>query len=308
MQSVTTIDGVDIAVYELGSSGPPLVMAHATGLHGRVWSPVAARLSERFRCVAFDERGHGDSGLPPGLDFDWRGFGRDVLAVLDGLGLQRPFGVGHSCGGAALVLAEQARPGTFRALWCYEPVIWAFAPTGEAGEQAGEGLPPFAAGGESGGLYAMQNPMAEIARRRREVFASRREAFDTYASKPPFDTCAPEALWAYVEHGFEDLADGTVRLKCRRENEARVFELGAAHNAYAWLPEMRCPVGLAFGAAGEGPLGEANAAALAARLPRARVEAMAGLTHFGPLEDPERVAEAAAAFFASLSAEDPSPA
>jgi hypothetical protein len=32
---------------------------------------------------------------------------------------------------------------------------------------------------------------------------------------------------------------------------------------------------------------------------------MDGLTHFGPLEQPARVAEAAAAFFASLSAEDP---
>src|SRR5207237_7353913 len=144
----------------------------------------------------------------------------------------------------------------------------------------------------------MQNPRAEAARRRREVFASRREALDTYASKPPYDAVAGEALWAYVEHGFEDLADGTVRLKCRRENEARVFEQGAAHNAYAWLPEVRCPVGLAYGAAGAGPLGEANTAALAARLPRARVTAMEGLSHFGPLEDPGRVAEAAGDFFA----------
>src|SRR5438445_13182131 len=102
MQSVTTIDGVDIAVYELGSSGPPLVMAHATGLHGRVWSPVAARLSERFRCVAFDERGHGDSGLPPGLDFDWWGFGRVAAAALAGAGLQRPAGGAPPCGRAGL--------------------------------------------------------------------------------------------------------------------------------------------------------------------------------------------------------------
>jgi len=116
--------------------------------------------------------------------------------------------------------------------------------------------------------------MAEGARRRREVFASRREAFDTYSSKPPYDAVAPEALWAYVEHGFEDLPDGTVRLKCRRENEARVFEQGATHNAYAWLAEVRCPVGLAFGAEGQGPLAQANAAALAARLPMARLDAM----------------------------------
>jgi pimeloyl-ACP methyl ester carboxylesterase len=285
MPTATTVDGVSIAVHDLGGSGPPLLMAHATGLHGRVWEPVASELAGRFHCVAFDERGHGDSGLPPGLDFDWRGFGRDVLAVIDELGLQQPFAVGHSCGGAALIMAEQARPGTFRALWCYEPVIMAV-----------QGLD------ERSG---MQNPMAEGARRRREVFASRREAYDTYGSKPPYDAVAAGALWAYVEHGFEDLPDGTVRLKCRRENEARVFEQGATHNAYAWLPEVRCPVGLAYGAAGLGPLGEANTEALAARLSRSRVTGVEGLTHFGPLEDPARVAEAAAAFFASLSGEGP---
>ena len=119
MPTATTVDGVSIAVHALGGSGPPLLMAHGTGLHGRVWEPVASGLAGRFHCVAFDERGHGDSGLPPGLDFDWRGFGRDVLAVVDELGLQQPFAMGHSCGGAALIMAEAARPGTFQALWCY---------------------------------------------------------------------------------------------------------------------------------------------------------------------------------------------
>ncbi|HMC52587.1 MAG TPA: alpha/beta hydrolase [Acidimicrobiales bacterium] len=283
MLSATTADDVRLAVHELGGSGPPLLMAHATGLHGRVWAPVAARLGSRFRCIAVDLRGHGDSGVPPALDFDWRGFGRDVLAVVDELGLQRPFGLGHSCGGAALVLAEQARAGAFRALWCYEPVILAI----ERPEERS----------------MVQNPMAQAARRRREVFASRREAFENYASKPPYDRVDPEALWAYVRDGFEDLPDGTVRLKCRREDEARVFELGGAHGAYTRLGEVCCPVGLAFGAAQQGPLAEANIEALAGRLPRARVDAMEGLTHFGPLEDPGRVAAAAAAFFASLAAE-----
>ncbi|MDQ6909370.1 MAG: alpha/beta fold hydrolase [Actinomycetota bacterium] len=121
--TVMTSDGVEVAVHELGGSGAPVVLAHATGLHGMVWRPVATQVGPELRCVSFDQRGHGDSGAPPALDFDWRGFGLDALAVVGGLGLRRPFGVGHSSGAAGLLLAEEAAPGTFAALYCYEPVV-----------------------------------------------------------------------------------------------------------------------------------------------------------------------------------------
>src|ERR1700758_5097410 len=101
-------------------------MAHATGSPGLVWQPMAIALGDGFHCYSFDERGHGDSTRPPGHPYDWTGFADDALAVLDGFGLERPFGVGHSAGGAALLLAEAARPGTFRALFVWEPVVMPF--------------------------------------------------------------------------------------------------------------------------------------------------------------------------------------
>ena len=73
--------------------------------------------------MALDFRGHGDSTAPSEHPYSWDGFADDVLAVVDRLGLERPIGVGHSKGGAALVLAEQRRPGTFSRLWLFEPVI-----------------------------------------------------------------------------------------------------------------------------------------------------------------------------------------
>ena len=45
---VTSRDGVDVAVYDLGGDGPPLLLAHATGFHGLVWDGFADRLTERF--------------------------------------------------------------------------------------------------------------------------------------------------------------------------------------------------------------------------------------------------------------------
>lgn len=298
MERIRTSDGVDLAVYDFGpgdpapsADAPPLLLAHATGFHARTWLPVVDRLRSRFHCYAFDERAHGDSSSPPNGDFDWHRFADDALAVIDHFGLRRPFAVGHSCGGALLLLAEIARPGTFRTLYCYEPVI---LPTDD--------LPDAAVVGD--------NALAAGARRRREEFPSLDIALANFASKPPMAGFAPEALRAYVEYGFEPVdgasgdgacgagsgADGPVRLKCRGEDEARTYEAAAFHGAYRRLAEVRCPVTLACGEHTTA-FGEDMLRLDAARLPDARVEVLPGLSHFGPLEDPTAVADAVLAAF-----------
>jgi pimeloyl-ACP methyl ester carboxylesterase len=266
---VATPGGAEVAVHDLGGEGPDLLMLHATGFHGRAWLPVAEALRGRYHCLAMDERGHGDSGTSPGLDFDWRTMADDVLGVADELGLHRPFGIGHSCGATLLLLAEQARPGTFQALYCYEPIM---SPV--------EDPPP-----------PQPNPMAAGARRRRDAFASRDAAYAAFAGKPPLSVLAPDALEAYVDFGFDDLEDGTVRLKCRPEHEALVYEHGLSHSAYRDLPDVGCPVTVACGELTD-TVGAAAAERLAQRLPRGRTEVLAGLGHFGPLEDPDAVAAA----------------
>ncbi len=288
--TVTTSDGVEVAVHDLGArhlGGPrrPVVLAHATGLHGMVWQPVASRLdpvgaAAEFRCVAFDQRGHGDSSDPPGLDFDWTGFGRDAIAVVEGLGLERPFGVGHSSGAAGLLLAEEAVPGTFAALYCYEPVVVpADPPLGR--DEA--------------------NWLAAGARRRRESFESRQAAHDHYAAKLPFRRWSPDALRQYVDHGFADVPGGGVTLKCRPANEALVYEMATANDCFARLGEVRCPVRLVCGGDSDG-LAPDTVEAMERRLPRGTTEVLAGLSHFGPLEDPSAVAGSIASFLRSVDA------
>ena len=122
-QRCVTPDGVGIAVYDFGGEGPDLLLVHATGFCAEPFGPLARQLGGRFRCWALDLRGHGRSDRPDDGDFSWSGFATDVLAVIDHLGLDRPFGVGHSCGGATVLLAEQARPDSFRSLYCFEPVV-----------------------------------------------------------------------------------------------------------------------------------------------------------------------------------------
>ena len=275
---VSTSDGVRIATHELGGQGAPLLMVHAAGLHGRVFEPMAAHLADHFRCVSLDGRRHGDSPAPAGRRLDWHGLADDVLAVVDGLALDRPYGFGHSSGGTALLLAEQARPGTFAALYCFEPVIVAADP-------------PLGRDEESW--------LAARARRRRTTFASRDEACRHYSSKPPLDAMAPEVLRAYVDHGFADTPDGRVRIKCRPEDEAAVYETATAHDAYARLAEVTCPVAIACGSETEGCTPEL-ARGHVERMPRGRSEVLDRIGHLGPLERPDQVASSIVHFFSGV--------
>ncbi len=262
---VRSTNGVEVAVHDLGGDGPALVLAHATGLHGRAWGPLVAALSECFHCWSFDARGHGDSTRPQPADFDWRGFGDDVLAVVDGLGLDAPLGFGHSQGGTALLLAEQARPGTFSALYLFEPVAWP---------------EPF---------DMSDHPLVTGALRRRDCFTSVQAAVERLASKPPLSELDPQALRAYVEGGVRRLSEGGVALKCRREDEAQTYRMGPRQRSFDHLGEITCPVTLARGTASRAAPAEL-AERQAALLQHGRLEVFDGLGHFGPLENPARVA------------------
>jgi len=259
---VPSRDGVEIAVHDLGGDGPPILLAHATGFHGLVWDGFADRLADHFRVWSFDACAHGAS---TGGDLGWAAMATDVLAVIDALDLERPFGFGHSLGGGLSVLAEARRPGTFRALYLYEPAIMPTSVTG-----------------------VDENVMTEGARRRRPSFPSRQDAYDNYRSKPPLNELSVPALWAYVDHGFVDEPDGTVTLACRPDDEADTFRGAASGDAWAAMDEVRGPVTVARGAlpsSSPAAWAEEQAAHL-----RARFVILDGLAHFGPLAEPDVVA------------------
>ncbi|HEX3840899.1 MAG TPA: alpha/beta hydrolase [Acidimicrobiales bacterium] len=273
----TTPDGLEIATYDFGGDGPDLLLVHATGFCAGVFTPMARHLAADFHCWGIDLRAHGRSDSPPDRDFSWSGFGIDVLSAIDHLGLDRPYGFGHSCGGAAVLLAEESLPGTFRALYCYEPVVF----PGPPAELVGDSM--------------TGNPMSEAARRRRETFPSPTDAFLNFSSKPPFGDLDPDALQAYVDCGFETLpieegGDGeTIRLRCRREDEAEIYAHGASHDAYAHLGEVGCPVWL-VGGDQTSTIGRSALEADAEQLPASTIEVVPGVGHFGPLQRPDRVA------------------
>jgi pimeloyl-ACP methyl ester carboxylesterase len=104
---------------------------------------------------------------------------------------------------------------------------------------------------------------------------------------------APEALRAYVEHGFRPTADRSIELRCAVADEARLYEEGTRHGAYERLGEVGCVVTVGHGRTSEP--GPARAAVeIVDRLPHGHAIAFDHLGHFGPLEAPAEIGAAVA--------------
>lgn len=95
--SLTTSDGIQLAAtfYPVGAASPPgLVLAHMQGTDRRSWDVFARRAQGvGYACIAFDLRGHGESGLigPTARSYrtftaeDWRGVYADIDAARQAL-------------------------------------------------------------------------------------------------------------------------------------------------------------------------------------------------------------------------------
>ena len=79
--------------------GPAILAAHGLGATKGSFLPTVVALSERFRVIAFDLPGFGDSDKPIGAAYDAPFFARAVIDLLDTLGLDRVHLIGNSLGG-----------------------------------------------------------------------------------------------------------------------------------------------------------------------------------------------------------------
>jgi len=279
MHTTPSTDGVEVTWYEHGGTGPLLALCHATGFHGRCYDVMAAVLVRDFTVIAVDVRGHGRTERPDGVSMAWIGAANDVHAAVEaaraaGLGDgSATFGFGHSMGGCAATLAELEFPGTFDAIWGFEPIIF---PTPEMGT-------------------VHESPLVQGARRRRDHFDSIEEVRERYGSKLPLSLLDPRCLDDYVTHGFRPADGGGVTLRCTPENEAQTFEHSLA-GVYERLADLRARFGVAH--SGDGEMPAVMGARLCAENSHFVPFPYPDLTHFGPFQQPERIAADLRAFFA----------
>src|SRR5581483_11342055 len=98
---IETRDGERLFFTDWGT-GQPIVFLGAWGLPSEMWEYQMIPLSDRFRCVAFDRRGHGRS-TRPGRGFDYDTLSDDLASVLEALDLRNVTLVGMSMAGGELV-------------------------------------------------------------------------------------------------------------------------------------------------------------------------------------------------------------
>lgn len=96
---ITAGDGVRLAYRFDGSVDKPvLLLSNSIGTDLHMWDVTVPQLAEHFHVLRYDARGNGASDAPTGL-YSLDRLGRDVVELLDALGLQRVHMLGLSLGG-----------------------------------------------------------------------------------------------------------------------------------------------------------------------------------------------------------------
>lgn len=91
--------GIELHALEWSREGTPLVFLHGFGNDCHVWDRAAPLVASHYRTLAFDMRGHGDSGYDEEGRYDHQTMAEDVEAALAALEIERVVLVGHSMGG-----------------------------------------------------------------------------------------------------------------------------------------------------------------------------------------------------------------
>jgi pimeloyl-ACP methyl ester carboxylesterase len=245
---------VDRLAYEDAGNGPPVVLLHGLTCHLGYWRRVTPHLGG-LRVVALDFRGHGLSAHAG--SYRYADYERDLIDLMDALGLASAPVAGHSLGGYVALLAASR----------------------------GDRVSGVLAVDVKSDWNEQDAAFAEGARDATQRVEDDREALLARLAR----TIAPvvldeEELEALAGRSLEP-ADGGWRYRWDR----RVLASEPV-GPFAFLPRVRCPVHVMAGARSD-VMPPASARRFAAAIPGATVEVVDGVGHHVELEASERVAE-----------------
>ncbi len=102
--------GARLSILEAGT-GPPVLALHGLGATKGSFLPTVAAMAGRFRVIAVDQPGFGDSDKPIGAAYDAPYFARSAINLLDALDLERVHLIGNSLGGRVALEIALRHPG-----------------------------------------------------------------------------------------------------------------------------------------------------------------------------------------------------
>lgn len=200
---------LSIPFEDYGGHGPLLHFAHANAYPPATYNQLLTRLSDHFSVLAMHFRPVWPGSQPEEMNA-WSDFATDMITFLDKRISVEVIGLGHSLGAVTTMMAAHKRPDLFRALILVEPIF----------------LPPTILRyfrQQPGSVQSYQLPPVEIAKRRRNGWADRQEAFDYFRPKPVFARWPDRALWDYVKYGLERENSGELKLVFSPDWEAHIY-------------------------------------------------------------------------------------
>ncbi|HNB50424.1 MAG TPA: alpha/beta hydrolase, partial [Anaerolineales bacterium] len=97
IESDIQANGIRLHVYRTGTQKPPLIFAHGMSDNGLCYWPIAQHFADDFEIILYDSRSHGLSESGP-VGASTLDRAHDLAGLVEVLGLEKPFVVGHSMG------------------------------------------------------------------------------------------------------------------------------------------------------------------------------------------------------------------
>jgi 3-oxoadipate enol-lactonase len=132
--SFAEVNGQHLYFEDSGGDGPPVIFSHGFLMDHSMFDPQVDELRSEFRCITWDERGHGET--PVDGSFTYWDSANDALALLDHLGLESAVFAGMSQGGFIAMRAALLAPQRVRAMVLIDT---------QAGAEPAEAVPLFEA-------------------------------------------------------------------------------------------------------------------------------------------------------------------
>ncbi|WP_328862781.1 alpha/beta fold hydrolase [Streptomyces sp. NBC_00306] len=240
----------DVRWDRLGPPGrPPVVLLHGTPFSSYVWRAVARSLARRHQVFVWDMPGYGASEKSAGQDVSLAAQGRVFTELLAHWGLEEPLVVAHDFGGAVSLRAHLLHGARYRALALVDPV--ALAPWGS---------PFFRLVGEHSEVFEQLPPALHHALVREYV---------TSASSPGLH---PAVLDRLVEPWLGDLGQPAFYRQIAQADQLYTDEVQDRYG------EIGIPTLVCWGR-DDTWIPVAKGQELAARIPGARFEPIAGAGH-----------------------------